>query len=219
MVLAGLGAGNDWRAVDIRCEAAGMVFKAEGPMAECAGEYRLNLLGRHQVTNALLALAVAVELGVPPEVVAEGLADCQPPRRRLQLWETHGVRVLDDAYNANADSVNAALQVLAELPCEGRRIAVLGDMAELGDATRAAHEEAGRRAAELKVDLLWAVGVQADVTVAAAREAGLDAVEAHADNAAAGQALRALARPGDLVLLKASRAAGLEEVGELLKGD
>ena len=210
----GLNSGNDWRAEAVRVLPNGVVFRAVGDMA---GEYRLRLLGRHQVANALLAMAVAAELGVPEEIVQAGLAGCRPPQRRLQLSEANGIRILDDAYNANADSVNASLGVLADLPCDGRRILVLGSMAELGEGTRAAHEEAGQGAAELGIDVLMAVGEEAEATVAAARVAGLDDAVAFGNNVTAGERLCEYAQPGDVVLLKGSRAARLEEVGEYLR--
>ncbi len=210
----GLNSGNDWRAEAVRVLPDGVVFRAVGDMA---GEYRLRLLGRHQVANALLAMAVAAELGVPEVIVQAGLAGCRPPQRRLQLSEANGIRILDDAYNANADSVNASLGVLADLPCDGRRILVLGSMAELGEGTRAAHEEAGQGAAELGIDVLMAVGEEAEATVAAARVAGLDDAVAFGDNVTAGERLCEYAQPGDVVLLKGSRAARLEEVGEYLR--
>src|SRR6266852_8948669 len=100
---------------------------------------------------------------------------------RLQIWEHKGVRVLDDAYNANADSMLAALQTLQDLPCKGRRIAVLGDMAELGAQSEAAHEEVGRRAAELGVGQLFAVGKMAPIMARGARCAGLNRVFEFAD--------------------------------------
>ncbi len=213
----GLNEGNDWRATNLRVDERGVTFDVFAPCAELSGEYRVNLLGRHQVTNALLALAVGAELGLMRDELRRGLAAGAPAKMRLQIWETHGVRVIDDSYNANADSTLAALQALCDLPCAGRRIAVLGDMAELGAHTHAAHEEVGRRAAELGVDELIAVGSQAAVTGASARAAGLRSVRECADAVAAGEALREIARPGDSVLLKASRAARLERAGEMLR--
>ena len=96
--------------------------------------------------------------------IQRGLAECQPPKMRLQFWEASGVRVLDDAYNANADSTIAALETLCDLPLQGRRVAVLGDMNELGAHSEAAHAEVGRRAAELGIGQLFAVGKMAPVT-------------------------------------------------------
>jgi UDP-N-acetylmuramoyl-tripeptide--D-alanyl-D-alanine ligase len=190
----------------------------DGPKTDFAGEYRIQLLGRHQVANALFAIAIGVELGLNRTEVARGLAECGPPKMRLELWEQGGVRVLDDAYNANADSVVAALQTLRELPCKGRRVAVLGDMAELGTHSEAAHEEIGRRAAELGVGQLFAVGKMAPVMARGARGAGLNRVFEFADVETAAAAVRSFVKSGDAVLLKASRAARLERIGEALRG-
>ena len=112
----------------------------------------------------LFAIAVSEELGLGRPAVQDGLAECQPAKMRLQFWEAGGVRVLDDAYNANADSTLAALETLCDLPLQGRRVAVLGDMAELGAHSEAAHAEVGRRAAELGIGQLFAVGKMAPVT-------------------------------------------------------
>ena len=138
---------------------------------------------------------------------------------RLQLWEFSGVRVLDDAYNANADSMLAALQVLQELPCKGRRVAVLGDMAELGAHSEAAHAEVGRRAAELGVGQLFAIGKMAPVMAQAARAAGLNRVIELADVESAVAALKSFLKTGDVVLLKASRATRLERIAAALRAN
>jgi UDP-N-acetylmuramoyl-tripeptide--D-alanyl-D-alanine ligase len=124
---------------------------------------------------------------------------------------------LDDAYNANADSMLAALQTLLDLPCKGRRVAVLGDMAELGAHSEAAHEEVGRRAAELGVGQLFAIGKMAPVLARGAREAGLTRVLEFADVESAASAVKSFVKTGDLLLLKASRSARLERVAELLR--
>jgi UDP-N-acetylmuramoyl-tripeptide--D-alanyl-D-alanine ligase len=127
------------------------------------------------------------------------------------------VRVLDDAYNANADSTLAALQVLQDLPCKGRRVAVLGDMAELGSHSEAAHAEVGRRAAELGIGQLFAIGGMAAITAQAARGAGLNRVFEFAEVEGALSALKTFLKPGDMVLLKASRAARLERIADVLR--
>ncbi len=218
VVRVGLTAGNDWQAKGLRLGTRGMRFQVDGPRAELVGEYRLPLLGRHQVTGALFAIAIGAELGLERPEVARGLAGCRPPKMRLELWESGGVRVLDDAYNANADSMAAALQTLEELPCRGRRVAVLGDMAELGVHSQAAHEEVGRRAAERGIGQLFAVGKMAPVIARAARDAGLIRVFEFADVETAAAAVKSFVKPGDLVLLKASRAARLERIGDALRG-
>src|SRR5689334_16317004 len=111
----------------------------------------------------------------------------------------------------------AALQTLQEIPCKGRRIAVLGDMGELGEHSESAHAEVGRRAAELGVGQLIAVGKMAGVMAAAAREAGLTRVIELAEVEAAVAALKSFLKAGDTVLLKASRASRLERITQALR--
>ena len=137
---------------------------------------------------------------------------------RGQLWETNGVQVLDDCYNANADSMLVALQTLMDLPCKGRRIAVLGDMAELGAQSEAGHEEVGRRAAVLGVGQLIAVGKMAAVLARGAKAAGLNRVLEFPDVESAVPGLKNFVKAGDLVLLKASRSTRLERIAEALRG-
>ncbi|MBI3877640.1 MAG: UDP-N-acetylmuramoyl-tripeptide--D-alanyl-D-alanine ligase [Verrucomicrobia bacterium] len=217
VVRAGFGLHNDWRANDARFDERGTTFDVATSRAEFSGEYRLALLGRHQVVNALLAMAVGAELGLTRDELRRALAGCTPPKMRLQVSELNGVRVLDDAYNANADSMLAALRTLGELPCSGRRIAVLGDMAELGEHSAAAHAEVGRSAAELGVQILFAVGRWANTMAGAAKSAGLGDVRVFSEVPAAAEAVKAEARAGDWVLLKASRATALERVAAVLK--
>lgn len=217
VVRVGFNDGNDWRATNVRLSKQGTTFRVVSQKNDLSGEYRIQLLGRHQVGNALIAIAVGEELGLGRSEIRDGLALCQPAKMRLQLWDAGGVRVLDDAYNANVDSVLAALQVLMELPCKGRRVAVLGDMAELGTHSAVAHADVGRATASAGVGQLIAVGKMSPVMAKAAREAGLARVIELADVDAAVGALKAFLKPGDLVLLKASRAARLERIAETLK--
>jgi UDP-N-acetylmuramoyl-tripeptide--D-alanyl-D-alanine ligase len=111
----------------------------------------------------------------------------------------------------------AALDTLRELPCRGRRVAVLGDMAELGEHAVAAHREVGRYSAQIGVARLVAVGQFAHETAQAARQGGLEDVTVCEEVASAAEVVKALVEPGDLVLLKASRATALERVGEALR--
>lgn len=217
VVRVGLAAGNDWRARSLRPDKRGVRFLVEGLNPDFAGEYRIHLFGRHQVVNALFAIAIGTELGLDYAAVARGLAECRPPKMRLELWEAGGVQVLDDAYNANADSMTMALHTLRELPCKGRRVAVLGDMAELGAHSQAAHEEVGRRAAELGIGQLFAIGMMAPVMARAARDAGLNRIFEFADVETAAAAVSRFVRNGDVVLLKASRATRLERIGDALR--
>jgi len=194
-----------------------MTFRVEAPAQDFSGDYRLHLVGRHQAANALYAIALGQELGLSRTQIEHGLAECQPSKMRLQTWELNGVQVLDDAYNANADSMVAALQTLQDLPSKGRRIAVLGDMAELGPHSEAAHEEVGRRAAELGVGQLFVGGKMAVVMARGARAAGLDRVFEFSDVETAGAAVKSFLKEGDVLLLKASRASRLERITDLLK--
>jgi UDP-N-acetylmuramoyl-tripeptide--D-alanyl-D-alanine ligase len=219
IIRVGTGGKNDWRAKKIRLDKNGVTFQVESEKRDFAGEYRINLLGKHQATNALFAIAVGEELGLSPAEIQRGLVDCRSPEMRLNFWEANGVRVLDDAYNANADSMIAALETLCGLPLQGRRVAVLGDMAELGVHSAAAHAEVGRRAAELGLGQLFAIGKMAPVMASAARAAGLTRVIEFAEVEAALPAMKNLLKPGDVVLLKASRSARLERIAEVLKAE
>lgn len=214
---AGFGKANDWRAADIRMDSQGTHFKIATAVKGFSGEYRINLLGRHQVVNALLAVAAGAELGLSPDEARAGLAECKPAKMRMQMWDLAGVTVIDDAYNANADSMVAALKTLKELECHGRRVAVLGDMAELGAHGSAAHQEVGRVAAECGVDQLFAIGKLAGVTVEAAQRAGLKGTAIFPGPLEAAEAVGKFLKAGDVLLLKASRSVRMERLAEALK--
>lgn len=203
---------------NIRSDESGSTFGVVAHEDKWSGDYRVNLLGRHQITNALLAVAVGAELGLSPDEIRRGLAGCKPAKMRMQVWTANGVKVLDDAYNANADSMLAALQTLKDFPCSGRRVAVLGDMAELGAHSVESHAEVGRRTAELAIDQFFAIGKSAGEMASAARKSGLKNVTEITEVETAASAVKEFLKPGDVVLLKASRATRLERVGEILKG-
>jgi len=217
IVRVGFSDANDWRVQSPKVDEGGTTFWMQAPKVEFSGEYRINLLGRHQILNAAYAIAVGAEMGLSRPEIERGLIECQPAKLRMQLWELNGVRVLDDCYNANADSMLAALETLQELPCKGRRVAVLGDMAEQGAQSEAAHEEVGRRAGDLGIGQLFTIGKMASVTARAARDAGLTRVIEFKDVETAAAALKSFMKSGDLILLKASRSARLERISEALK--
>ncbi|MCZ7639589.1 MAG: UDP-N-acetylmuramoyl-tripeptide--D-alanyl-D-alanine ligase [Verrucomicrobia bacterium] len=217
VVRVGWSPRNDW-SIRVACVSeAGTVFEVRTSRPGFAGDYALRLLGRHQVENALLALAIGAELGLDREAVAAGLASTAGAPRRLQYAVVGGVRVLDDSYNANADSMRAALETLSDVDCPGRRLAVLGDMGELGEHAAAAHEETGHEAARRGVDGLYAIGRWASALAAGARAAGLAAVREFPEATAAADVLLEDVRPGDVVLVKASRSTRLDVVADLLK--
>jgi UDP-N-acetylmuramoyl-tripeptide--D-alanyl-D-alanine ligase len=185
---------------------------------------RLAVHGRHQVSNALAAAAVAVELGAGVEQVADRLSTAAPvsPWRMEVRDRADGLTVINDAYNANPESVRAALQTLVAMSGTGRRSwAVLGPLGELGERAEAEHAELGRLAVRLGVDRLVVVGEQARAMHDAAGASGAGSSGEESvfvpDVEAAVALLRDELRAGDLVLVKASRAFGLERVAtELL---
>nr|MDQ3988520.1 UDP-N-acetylmuramoyl-tripeptide--D-alanyl-D-alanine ligase [Actinomycetota bacterium] len=218
VVRFGIAADSDVHGVDIVLDAGGCArFRLCSPAGEAL--VRLSVPGAHQVGNALAAAAVALELDATPAGVADVLAGYRPASRwRMEVAERpDGVTVVNDAYNANPESVRAALQTLVAMAGEGRRSwAVLGPVSELGAAETAAHEEIGRLATGLDVDRLVVVGEQAR---AMHRAAGQEAVLVP-DVQAALTLLRAELRSGDVVLVKASRAHRLERVADgLLAGE
>jgi UDP-N-acetylmuramoyl-tripeptide--D-alanyl-D-alanine ligase len=165
--------------------------------------------GRHQVGNTLAAAAVALELGATLPDVAAALAELRlVSTRRMDVFtRPDGVTVIDDSYNANPGSMAVALRALAALRAEGRRIAVLGYMAELGGYERAGHEEVGRLAAQVGVDLLGVVGKQA----APIHDGALTVLDWGGKTVRVGAQEEAVAllrgelSPGDIVLVKGSR--------------
>ncbi len=175
---------------------------------------RTSLPGRHIVSSALAAAAVALADGMSLAEVAAALASAQVPLRIQAHRGRGGCTILDDSYNASPASMAAALDLLAEIP--GRRVAVLGDMKELGAAERESHVAVGRRAAET-ADVIHTVGEVAGIIAEAAREAGHDSTHHWSTKEEAGEALAADLRPDDVVLLKASRAMALETLLAVLK--
>ncbi len=179
--------------------------------------FDLRIPGRHNAHNALAAIACARMCGVPLGEASAALGGFQPLHMRSAILQRRGVRVIDDSYNANPGSVRAALDLTAEIPVRGRRVAVLGDMLELGDASASLHEGIGRHAAD-RVDVLLGTGSQSAYTVRAAREAGLDPRRAlHFEDR--GELIHHLEQEvseGDLVLVKGSRGMALESVVEAL---
>ena len=132
----------------------------------------------------------------------------------MQIKLVRGVQFIDDSYNANPDSMKAALRTLVELDTDGKRIAVLGEMRELGEQSARGHREVGEAAADFKIDHLIAVGEVAGTIADAARDAGLEKADAAGSTTEAAEMLAEIATPGDLVLIKGSRAARIELVLE-----
>jgi len=231
-VVAGLGArhtgrvmrfgehpGAEVRAVDVSMGnggAASFTLQTE----EGSAPVTLAVAGEHMVPNALAAAAVGSILGVPLVEVARALCSATVSRWRMETFSTSGgVVVINDAYNANPESMAAALKAARAMALEGRVIAVLGHMAELGPIADEEHERLGDLAARLRVDRLVAVGEPARLIAVAAMREGLrpDDVAAYDDAGDALSDVRSEARPGDVVLVKGSRVAGLEALAEALR--
>jgi UDP-N-acetylmuramoyl-tripeptide--D-alanyl-D-alanine ligase len=192
VILAGTTAGTI-RAIEVNQAGSGTDFTILEGAHRCRAQ--LPAPGLHMVQNALLAVAAG----------------------RVFVKEIRGVQFLDDSYNANPDSMKAALRTLVELDAEGQRIAVLGEMRELGDESERGHREVGETAAALKVDQLIAIGNVAATIAEAAKRAGLQNSSTVASTAEAAELLGELATPGDLVLIKGSRLARTEQVIEAFR--
>lgn len=182
----------------------------DGSRFEVAGfpPVHLHLVGRHQIANALAALAVAREYRIDPARAVAALEECRPTKGRMEVRTANGATLLVDFYNANPDSMRAALDTLARFTPASRRIAVLGDMLELGDDAPALHQESGAAVRDAE---LWVVGRHADDYAAGARPHGI-AARIFPDKPALGRALAGVLAPGTVVLLKASRGSALEDV-------
>ena len=170
-------------------------------------------MGLHNVRNALSAYALATRLGLSPETAAVALANYQTTGHRQHVVEHKGVTVIEDCYNANPDSMRAALFTLRDYPTQGKRIAVLGDMFELGAITEQAHADVGTLAAQCGVDLLLTVGEAMQAAHKSALAKGVCALHCE-DRGAALEALKGRCRAGDVVLVKASHGMAFEKILE-----
>jgi UDP-N-acetylmuramoyl-tripeptide--D-alanyl-D-alanine ligase len=200
------------RAIEIRQSADGSEFTILEGAHRCRAQ--LPVAGLHMVQNALLAVAAGRAFGLSIEESAAGLAAAPLTKARLQIKEIAGVHFLDDSYNANPDSMKAALRTLLELDTDGKRIAVLGEMRELGRESEGGHREVGETAATLGVDQLITIGDVAEFIAQGARAAGLIRISSVRSAREAAELLGEVAGAGDLVLIKGSRAARTEEVIE-----
>ncbi len=212
VVLYGEAPDAELRATDVRDEDLdGLAFTVS--YAGERAEARMPMPGRHLLAAGLSAIGAAVELGVPLEEAAVALGTMEPPAHRMAVRRTAAMTLIDDSYNSSPAAVHAALALLRDVPT--RRVAVIGDMRELGALSDAAHEDVGRDAAR-SADALVAVGELAAAIARTARESGMREVHETADAAEALIVLRRIARPGDTVLVKGSRAIGLDAVADEL---
>ncbi len=214
-VLYGKGEHCDVRAEDVRNlgeDGIALTIRHAGG----AFAARIPAFGSHMVYAALAAAAVGLELGLTGEEIARGIAAYQTVGDRARVLHANGLTVVSDCYNANPNSCRAALDSLAAL--EGRRVCVLGDMLELGEQTAALHREVGEYAAALGIERIVACGPLARHIAEGAKAAGADALYCP-DKPALLAALDGVVRPGDSVLVKASRGMAFEEIVRALTGE
>lgn len=211
VVLAGIGKGEVF-ATNLRAHANGtkFVLNADGRTAEA----ELSVPGEHMVRNAVLAVATGRVFGLSLEECAAGLTKLRLTKGRLEQKMIRGIQVIDDTYNANPDSVSAALRTLASMPAAGRRIAVLGRMGELGHEAERGHRMVGEVAAQVHLDGVIGVGAETQWITDAAWRGGVEKVMRVESTEEATKALRDLAKAGDLVLIKGSRSSRMERIVE-----
>jgi UDP-N-acetylmuramoyl-tripeptide--D-alanyl-D-alanine ligase len=183
-------------------------------------QIRLNFVGQHNIANAVAASAMAYSLGIHLPIVRRGLARVKPYRMRMQLENWRGIGIINDAYNANPASMIAAIKTLAQISSGGQRIAVLGDMFELGKQSRREHRRLGNQLAQARLDRAYLLGERAPDVRKGALRGGMksDQVivgESHSD---IGKRLRAQLKQGDWLLIKGSRGMKMETVLTELKG-
>ena len=209
IVRAGIGRG-DVKALNVDELVKGATFTLEH-----GGRTMPVLLpvhGEHMVANACLAAAIGLEFGLTLEECAAGLARTVIPGNRLKIQHLGPLLVINDAYNANPDSMVAALKTATQMSVNGRRVAALGRMGELGKESEAAHRRLGRKVAELEFDFLVTVGDEARLIAESASSAGLKSTQQADTHEQAIDALLDYLEPGDLLLVKGSLSSAMDRV-------
>jgi UDP-N-acetylmuramoyl-tripeptide--D-alanyl-D-alanine ligase len=217
-VTYGIDHDAEFRATDIRERGLlGTSFKLNA--AEGGGAtFELALPGRHNLENLLAAIATARAVGISWDGIARGVGELKPAYHRGVVSQFHGATIYDDTYNSNPYALSRALTLLQQADVVGRRIAVIGDMLELGDRELQYHYDSGRNIPE-SVDIIIAVGRRSASLLDGARHAGFteERLFHFGDAESAGKFLHSFLREGDLVLLKASRGVGLDKAVAMLK--
>jgi UDP-N-acetylmuramoyl-tripeptide--D-alanyl-D-alanine ligase len=205
----GIGSPADIRAEHVQISDCGVSFTVDGV------EFESTLVGRHSISNILAGIAVASLFGIRPAQLTAAVKNLQAPSMRGQRILHEGVVILNDCYNSNPDAARVMIDVLRETPAK-RRIAVLGEMLELGRWSESLHRDVGSYAAKSGIDVLVGIRGEACHLVDAARQAGLavDAAFFFPDPQAAGEYLRQIAHSGDVILFKGSRGTHVEHALE-----
>ena len=219
-VYYGIGEGLDYQAYNIlNAGEKGTFFE----ISLYNREYRVHIPvpGIHNIYNALSAIAVGILAGVPVNEIIKGIEEFSPGKMRLNIISAKKIKIIDDAYNASPQSMEAAISVLNDIKGVGRTIAVLGDMLELGACAQEAHLGVGRFAAAKGIDYIVTVGENGGYIAKGAVEAGIsnDRVFSFASNEQAVGFLDGFVKEGDVVLVKGSRGMKMEQVVDYLKGE
>ncbi|MGW6753017.1 UDP-N-acetylmuramoyl-tripeptide--D-alanyl-D-alanine ligase [Streptomyces sp. NPDC055006] len=221
VVMYGTGESADIRATGINVTEGRASFTLHTP--DGSAPVTLRLLGAHQVHNAVAVAAAAHVLGMDTDRIAEALSAAEPVSAgRLQILErADGVTIINDAFNANSESMRAGLETLTSVAGDRRTVAVLGEMKELGDTAKAAHADIGRLVGELGIDVLVTVGTTDEMTALAdaARPASPLRIESADDPDVLLPLLNRLLKSGDVVLVKASKSVGLEKFANILHAE
>ncbi|NLD50553.1 MAG: UDP-N-acetylmuramoyl-tripeptide--D-alanyl-D-alanine ligase, partial [Clostridiaceae bacterium] len=216
-VFYGLEENLDYQAYNVQSLGEqGTVFE----ITICNKDYRVNIPvpGVHNVYNALAGIAAGRELGIPIEKIIQGIEEFTPGKMRLNIINHNGIKIINDAYNASPQSMEAAINVLKDVVTSGRSIAVLGDMLELGEMSMDSHRHVGRFAVAKGIDYILTVGDNGENIAHGAIEAGAEAdkVISFKDNTEAAEFLINFIKPGDVLLVKGSRGMKMEEVVNIL---
>lgn len=208
----------DYRICGIRTEGNSSLFDLKTPVGE-RKNFRIPVIGRHNIMDAAMAVAVADALHIPEDAIRAGLLAFENTGMRQKIYDRDGVTVIEDCYNASPESMKASLRVLIEQGNSrgSRTVAILGDMLELGSYAEALHKEVGAFLAQIGVDVLFTFGTQAMMIAVGALENGFpeDRIYIFRDSNSVegiGLALHREVRSGDVLLFKASRGMELERL-------
>ena len=178
-------------------------------------EFEIPMLGKHNVSNALAAISAGIALGLKADEIRNGFARLATTKMRFEIIERNGLHIINDAYNASPASMRAALQTTAEIT-NGRKIAVLGDMLELGNISEKVHREAGEEVVKNKFDILVTLGKLGKFIAEGAKDSGLEKIFSADTHEEAADYLNKILQKGDTVLFKGSRGMQMEKIIELI---
>ena len=209
----GLEKGVDVRGEDIQTRDGATEFAVR--YGNGRQEYLLPMVGRHNVYNALSAVATGIALGLSSEEIREGLSHAEAAKMRFQIEQKGDYRIVNDAYNASPMSMTAAISTLSEL-AKGRKVAVMGDMLELGETALQAHLHVGEELAEKGFTAVITLGKMGEKIAEGAEHGGILEVRRCGSHKEAAEALKEVLKPGDTVLVKGSRGMEMEKVIDLM---